>query len=314
VPQQGFANVDQLRSQRRERTEANGAKVIEEPGNRFIVNEGGRRFIRNDDGERFRRFGNVQSSRRGSETFMVYERPGGYQIVNVTDSNGRLLRRVRRGPDGREVVLIENRRGPGFGTGLAVGLVAGVAAGVFLNLPPPVVTIPRERYIVEGDAPPDLLYDTLEAPPLVPMERAYSLDEVRYNVELRDRVRRVDINTVTFESGSWEVAPEQYDRLAAIAQAMQRVLERNPDAIFMIEGHTDAVGADEDNLSLSDRRAESVAVILSQQFQISPENLVTQGYGEQYLKVPTDGPMRENRRVAVRNVSRLLDGKQAAVR
>ncbi len=58
----------------------------------------------------------------------------------------------------------------------------------------------------------------------------------------------------------------------------------------MIEGHTDAVGNDVDNLSLSDRRAESVAVALTEQFQVPAENLVTQGYGEQYLKVPTQGP------------------------
>ena len=66
----------------------------------------------------------------------------------------------------------------------------------------------------------------------------------------------------------------------------------------MVEGHTDAVGADVDNLSLSDRRAESVAVALTEQFQVPAENLVTQGYGEQYLKVPTDGPEQANRRVA----------------
>src|SRR5205814_6887211 len=123
----------------------------------------GRAFIAHDEGERFRHFApDARVSRRGSETFTVYERPGGIQIINITDTNGRLLRRVRRGPDGREIVLIENARGPGFGTGLAVGLVAGaavgVAAGVFLDLPPPIVTIPRERYIVEaGYAPPVLL-------------------------------------------------------------------------------------------------------------------------------------------------------------
>jgi OmpA-OmpF porin, OOP family len=60
---------------------------------------------------------------------------------------------------------------------------------------------------------------------------------------------------------------------------------------------------------LSDRRAESVAVILTQQFQIGPENLVTQGYGEQHLKIPTDGPSRENRRVAVRNITRLMQAQ-----
>ena len=46
---------------------------------------------------------------------------------------------------------------------------------------------------------------------------------------------------------------------------------------------------DEDNLSLSDRRAESVAVALSQQFGVPAENLTTQGYGEQCLKVPAKG-------------------------
>ena len=61
----------------------------------------------------------------------------------------------------------------------------------------------------------------------------------------------------------------------------------------MVEGHTDAVGSDVDNLSLSDRRAELVALVLSQQFGVPAENLTTQGYGEQYLKVPTQGPEKE---------------------
>ena len=81
--------------------------------------------------------------------------------------------------------------------------------------------------------------------------------------------------------------------------------------MFLIEGHTDAVGAEDDNLSLSDRRAESVAVALTEQFQVPPENLVTQGYGEQYLKVDTQGPRGMNRRVTVRRITPLLD-KQAA--
>ena len=75
----------------------------------------------------------------------------------------------------------------------------------------------------------------------------------------------------------------------------------------MVEGHTDAVGNDVDNLSLSDRRAESVAVALTEQFQVPAENLVTQGYGEQYLKVPSQGPERANRRVAVRRITPLID-------
>ncbi|MGK4302110.1 OmpA family protein, partial [Klebsiella pneumoniae] len=61
---------------------------------------------------------------------------------------------------------------------------------------------------------------------------------------------------------------------------------------FLIGGHTDAVGSDVDNLSLSDRRAEAVAELLTSQFQVPAENLTSQGYGEQYLKVPTQEPER----------------------
>jgi outer membrane protein OmpA-like peptidoglycan-associated protein len=83
--------------------------------------------------------------------------------------------------------------------------------------------------------------------------------------------------------------------------------------VFLIEGHTDAVGSDVDNLSLSDRRAQSAAELLTQQFQVPAENLTSQGYGEQYLKIQTDGPERQNRRVTVRNITPLLNGGQASL-
>ena len=66
------------------------------------------------------------------------------------------------------------------------------------------------------------------------------------------------------------------------------------------------MGAPADNLILSDRRAEAIAVALSSNFAIPPENLVTQGYGEQYLKVPTAQPERQNRRVTVRRITPLV--------
>jgi OOP family OmpA-OmpF porin len=242
---------------------------------------------------------------RGPERYDYIGRPGGYQIITVTDGSGRLLRRMRRGPDGREVVLIDNR--PRFG--VAAGAGVGLAAGVMLGLAAPAILIPRERYIVDTSvAPAPLLYETLEAPPLVEIERPYTLDEIRYNVELRDRMRRIDIDTITFDTGSWDVTPEQQSKLEAIAEAIGRILATNPDEMFLIEGHTDAVGIDVDNLSLSDRRAESVAVVMTEVYQIPPENLVSQGYGEQHLKVPTDGPSRENRRASVRRITPLLQG------
>ena len=50
--------------------------------------------------------------------------------------------------------------------------------------------------------------------------------------------------------------------------------------------------------------------MLTQQFGVPPENLMTQGYGEQYLKVPTQGRSAHNRRVTVRRITPLLDGAQ----
>jgi outer membrane protein OmpA-like peptidoglycan-associated protein len=288
-----------MRQQRQERTENNGQRtVIEEPDHRMIIRENGRAFVRHDEVERFRLTGeNVRVERRGAETVSVVRRPGDVEIVTYVDDNGRLLRRVRRTRDGREFVLIDNRmRGPG-------------RAEIFVSLPPPRIVIPREEYIVEMEyAPRERIFAALEAPPIEPIERAYTLDEIRFSPALRDRMRRVDLDTITFEFGSWQVLPDQIPLLANIAEAINEVVRRNPNEIFLVEGHTDAVGNDVDNLSLSDRRAESVAVILTQNFQVPPENLTTQGYGAQQLKVQTSGPSRENRRVTIRRITPLLTG------
>ena len=225
------------------------------------------------------------------------------RIVNETDPEGRLLRRYRRDPSGREIVIINNA--PIYRRGAA-------AAALFLALQPPVIRIPRERYILDADrAAPGAIYGVLAEPPVDYIDQPYTLDQVRYNAPLRDRMPRVDLD-VNFETGSWQITPDQADRLAVIADAINRMLQRNPREVFMIEGYTDATGTPEDNLSLSDRRAETVAVALTEQFQVPPENLVTQGYGEQYLKVETDGPERLNRRVAVRRITPLIDQQAQA--
>jgi outer membrane protein OmpA-like peptidoglycan-associated protein len=158
--------------------------------------------------------------------------------------------------------------------------------------------------------PPQRIVETLEAPPLERLERAYTLDEIRYSMALRDRMRRIDLNTINFETGSWQVDEDQAPRLTAIAEAVNAVVRRHPNEMFLIEGHTDAVGSDVDNLSLSDRRAESVALVLTQNFQVPPENLTTQGYGAHELKVQTMEPSRENRRVTIRRITPLLMGSQ----
>jgi outer membrane protein OmpA-like peptidoglycan-associated protein len=295
--------MEQLREERRE-TRDGERTVIREP-DRTIIREGGQTIIRHSEDGRFR-YGarDVRTERRGNDNVTVIMRPSGDRIATTVDENGFLLRRSRILPDGREIIIIDNRpREAGFAAGRGFG-------GFFVNLPPPVIRIPRDRYIVESDrADPALLYETLIAPPVEVIDRRYTLDEIRYSAPVRDRMPRIDLNTVTFDSGSWELTPDQVEALAGIAEGLNRAIQHNPREVFLIEGYTDAVGADVDNLSLSDRRAESVAVALTQQFGVPAENLSTQGYGEQYLKIPTDGPERANRRVTVRRITPLLAGR-----
>jgi outer membrane protein OmpA-like peptidoglycan-associated protein len=295
--------MQNFREQRRERREGNRT-VIQEPG-RTIIRDGDRTIIRRNENARFEiNARNVRQERRGTDTVTIVERPNGIRIVTVTDTDGRLLRRLRRDRNNRDVVIIDNtyRGAPGRDRN-----------NFFVNVPPPRISIPRERYIVEAEEVDEgVIYETFMAPPVERMERGYSLDEVRYSPALRDRMRRVDINTVNFETGSWEVSPDGAARLKGVADAIMRAVQANPNEVFMVEGHTDAVGADLDNLSLSDRRAEAVALILTEQYGVPPENLTTQGYGEQYLKVNTQEAEAVNRRVTVRRITPLLSGQAAA--
>ena len=304
--------LDDFRGQRQERNEG-GRTIITEPGRVIVRDPNGQSFVRHNDVDRFR-YGarDVRVDRQGNDSRTIIVRPDGTQIITLNDDRGNLLRRIRRGPDGREVVIIDNRRGPGFGAGLAAGVVAGAIGGYFVSLPPPVLRIPQNRYIVEAEeAPPQVIYDTLMAPPVERIERPYTLDEIRYSPSVRQRMPSIDLDTINFATGSWEIPPDQAAKLQVIADGINRAIQANPQTVFLIEGHTDAVGSDVDNLSLSDRRAESAATLLTQQFGVPAENLTSQGYGEQYSKVPTDGPERRNRRVTVRNITPLLHGGEA---
>lgn len=292
------ATIQDVRKERHETREGNRTVITE--GDRTIVKQDNRTIIRHNETQRFAVGArDVNVEHRGNETTTVIVRPDGDRIINVTDERGHLIRRVRRERGGREVVIIDERS------------IGPRAEDVFVDLPPPVIRIPRDRYIVELDrARPETVYEVLDAPPVETVDETYTVDQVRYSAPLRERMPRVDLD-INFDTGSWQLTPEQIDKLSVVAEGLNRAIERNPREVFLIEGHTDAVGSAEDNLSLSDRRAESVAVALTEQFHVPPENLVTQGYGEEDLKVQTQGASRANRRVSVRRITPLID-RQAA--
>jgi outer membrane protein OmpA-like peptidoglycan-associated protein len=293
----GPRRLDDFRAQRHEVQEG-GRTVITEPGRIIVRDPSGQEFVRHDEMDRFR-FGarDIRVEHQGNETRDIVIRPDGSQIITIVGPDGGLLRRIRRDVQGREIIIIDNT-------------IRGPSAGFFVDLPPPMIRIPYNRYIVDVEgAPPDLIYDTLEAPPVDRIERPYSLDEIRYSPGVRMLMPSIDLNTINFETGSWDISPDQAAKLQVIADGLNRAVTRNPSEVFLIEGHTDAVGNDTDNLSLSDRRAESAATLLTQQFGVPAENLVSQGYGSQYLKEQTTGPSLINRRVTVRRITPLLAGR-----
>jgi outer membrane protein OmpA-like peptidoglycan-associated protein len=300
---QGPRRMEDFRGARQE-SDQGGRKVFTEPGRVIVVDPSGQSFIRHNEEDRFR-YGarDIRTEQFGNETRTVVIRPDGSEIITVIGRDGQMLRRIRRDREGRELIIIDNSyRDPRYGVGF------------YVDLPPPLIRIPYNRYIVEADeAPPDLIYETMEAPPVDRIERRYSLDEIRYSPSVRQLMPSIDLNSITFETGSWEIPPDQAARLQVIADGLNRAIARNPREVFLIEGHTDAVGNPVDNLSLSDRRAESAAELLTQQFGVPAENLTSQGYGSQYLKEQTDGPSRINRRVTVRRITPLLNGGTASL-
>ncbi|WP_143150164.1 OmpA family protein, partial [Agrobacterium pusense] len=269
----------------------------------IILQFGDRVVVRGDDNQRFIRDGGEPYYERlqGGRVRETVERRDGTQVVTIRNRYGDVIQRSRIDDRGREYVLF-----------YAPELMDDpdrdyVYRDPGLDLPPMRLRIPVTDYIIDTSSDPDRdYYRFLEQPPVEPVERVYSLDEVRYSARIRDKVRRIDLDTITFATGSAEIPMAQARSLRKVADAINKALEKNPAETFLIEGHTDAVGSDESNLVLSDERAASVANVLTDVYGIPPENLATQGYGERYLKVQTLGPEQQNRRVTIRRVTPLV--------
>ena len=275
---------------------------IDETGDdRVVLDFGDRIIVRGDDRPRLRRnaeasFYEELSGGRSRETI---ERRNGVRIVTIYNRYGDIVQRSRIDRDGREYLMIYAPE--------ADGGPRPPAYDVGDDLPPMRLRVPVQDYIIDTSSQPDRdYYEFLAEPPVEQVERVYTIDEVRSSARIRDKVRRIDLDTITFATNSAEVPLSQAKTLRKVADAMLEVIDKDPGETFLIEGHTDAVGGDQPNLVLSDERAESVASLLTEVYDIPAENLVTQGYGERFLKVRTSEAEQENRRVTIRRVTPLV--------
>jgi outer membrane protein OmpA-like peptidoglycan-associated protein len=167
--------------------------------------------------------------------------------------------------------------------------------------PPP----PRDVFAAEVDD--EELEEILVAPPRRKIKQRYnSVEEIAVQPKLRDSVSRIEIDTIRFGTNQAFVREEQLSSLDGIAAIVERIVRKYPNEVFMIEGHTDAVGSDAANNRLSKLRAEAVKKALVSYYVIPARNLRTVGLGERFLKIPTADAEPENRRVSISRVTQLL--------
>ena len=220
----------------RDVVERRGGRIILDLGNGNLwvepiaPDEGGRLLYGADDVE-------VQNLRYGRTRTIVYRR-NGVAIVTVRDRYGDIIRRSKILPDGTEIVLIDNRYPDDY------EVYAPLPPPILYDVPPLVIGIPQDQYIVDyGNASEDDIRTALLAPPVQPIERPYTLDEVLNNQEVRAYSPRIDLDTITFDTGSATISVDQMNSLYGLGEAMEQVITDNPDEVYLIEGHTDAVGS-----------------------------------------------------------------------
>ncbi|MFZ2101587.1 MAG: OmpA family protein [Oricola sp.] len=145
----------------------------------------------------------------------------------------------------------------------------------------------------------------LEAQPRVRIapDARVTLDQLKRNQRLRRQAPSIEIQSINFDFGAATIPVNQRWKVEQIAIAINRILRRDPREVFLIEGHTDAVGSYAANHVLSERRAAAVAHDLVRYFRVPRRALEAIGYGEEYLLVPTPYAELRNRRVTLRRVT-----------
>jgi OOP family OmpA-OmpF porin len=104
------------------------------------------------------------------------------------------------------------------------------------------------------------------------------------------------IGDVLFATGKADLSPEAMRSVDKLVEFLQKYTNRN----VLIEGHTDSVGSDEFNLTLSQKRADSLKEALTGK-GVEEKRITTIGYGKKYPVASNDttAGRQQNRRVEV---------------
>ena len=267
----------------------NGDEVVSTSGDRVVVERDGElRVLKNDDTLLRQPGSNLRTETfNDGSTRTTVLREDGSQIVTIRAADGRVLSRTRITPEGEAIVIFDDTQ---------------PEQEIEVSALPKIDFNRLQQADVEEDALARALGAELERSDA----QRFSLRQVRDITQVRMLAPEIELTNIRFETGSAAIRPEQARSLAKIGSSITEIIEENPRSVILIEGHTDAVGSAAYNLALSDRRAESVALALTEYFDVPPENLIVQGYGESSLKIPTQDAEPANRRAVVRNITPLL--------
>ena len=135
--------------------------------------------------------------------------------------------------------------------------------------------------------------------------RSLSLNEREQIAEIASAKPKIDLE-IRFDYNSAEISKTSLPAVQELGKALS-----NPDlkgSTFVVAGHTDAIGTEEYNQGLSERRADSIKRYLTDKYGIASADLVTVGYGKSKPKDPSAPTDAINRRVQVVN----MDSKTAS--
>ena len=130
--------------------------------------------------------------------------------------------------------------------------------------------------------------------------RSLSMDDRQQIATVAETRPRIDLE-IKFDFNSANIAQSAIPDMNSLGKALSDSSLKG--STFVVAGHTDAVGGEEFNQDLSNRRADAVKRYLIDKFGLASEHLVTAGYGKSRLKNKNNPSASENRRVEVVNMA-----------
>jgi outer membrane protein OmpA-like peptidoglycan-associated protein len=137
--------------------------------------------------------------------------------------------------------------------------------------------------------------------------RSLSIGEREQIASVAQTKPAIDLE-ITFDYNSANISKKSLSSVQALGKALSS--DDLKGATFVVAGHTDAVGGEEYNQDLSERRADAIKRYLTDKYGIAGADLVTVGYGKGKPKAgvaPTDP---SNRRVQVVNMTNKTTASQ----